>query len=214
MNGNVAGGGTPIQWPESERYALFAKHPEAQFPDGAQLQVGAEEVAVLLRDGMVVTTFGPGAHALSPTAVPALQMATDTAAPGFILGELYWVSTRPTYGDKFGGRCGEVRCPRTGATATTSVMGASVIRVADPPRFVISVATGGAADEMLRFIKGKLIHHIGACMAEWVAGGYFALTQLPAVGPQLAEVVPQHCQDLRDLGVEVVSLSDLVVRVS
>ena len=214
MNGNAAGGEASIQWPETERGALFTKRPQAPFAEGALLSVGEEQVALWLRDGMLVATFGPGSYPLSPSTVPALQMAVDSSAPGVIQGELYWVSTRPAYGYRFGGRCGVVRCPRTGETATPMVLGTVAFRVTDPPRLVISLAAGSSADEILQIIKGKLMHHLGACIAEWVAGGYFGLTQLPAIGPQLAQAVPPHCQDIRDLGVEVLSLDITNVSIS
>src|SRR5436190_23856942 len=68
---------------------------------GGELGCDASEVAVFWRDGRVLGALGPGRHTLDPSSAPFLQMAVS--ADGSIAATIYFVTTAPLRGIRFGG---------------------------------------------------------------------------------------------------------------
>jgi membrane protease subunit (stomatin/prohibitin family) len=102
--------------------------------------VGADEVALFVKDGTVQGKLGPGKHQLDSNNIPFLSRFLEKLTGGnLFIAELYFVSTREFPGVKFGGTIGDVRDPETGLGIGTMVYGDFSVRVTDPEKLVVGL---------------------------------------------------------------------------
>jgi membrane protease subunit (stomatin/prohibitin family) len=201
--------------PPDQKGALLAKHPSSSLALNAQLVVDPDETAVFVAMGSFAGQLGPGRHLLSPSGVPFLARLSAPGNPSAFQADLVFVTSRPLPMQRFGGPVGMQR-DRTGNTAQVRVFGSYTLWVTDPARLVVGLVGAGAADATgaLRQCGERVVQRVGACIAEWLSGGYFELGQLPGIGPQLAAAVPPHlAHELEGWGLVVQSLDEVSVQV-
>jgi len=115
-------------------------HPEHNIRMATQLTVGADEVALFVKDGTVQGKLGPGTHQLDTNNIPFLARFVEKLTGGnLFVAQLYFVSTREFPGVKFGGAIGDVRDPETGLGIGTMVYGDFSVRVTDPEKLVVGL---------------------------------------------------------------------------
>ncbi|MGZ6130403.1 MAG: SPFH domain-containing protein, partial [Myxococcaceae bacterium] len=99
---------------EAKNDIVYA-YPERNVRMMTQLTVGADEVAIFVKDGQVQGKLGPGRHTLDSQNIPFLGKFIEGFTGGnLFVAEIYFVSIREFPGVKFGGPIGDVRDPETG----------------------------------------------------------------------------------------------------
>jgi len=83
---------------------IIYAYPERNVRMMTQLTVGADEVAVFVKDGQVQGKLGPGRHTLDAQNIPFLGRFIEAFTGGnLFVTEIYFVSLREFPGVKFGG---------------------------------------------------------------------------------------------------------------
>jgi membrane protease subunit (stomatin/prohibitin family) len=139
---------------------IIYKYPERNIRMKTQLTVGADEVALFVKDGKVEGKLGPGRHTLDSSNIPFLSKLLEGFTGGnMFITEVFFVSTREFPGIKFGGPIGDVRDPETGLGIGTMVYGDFSIRVTEPERLVVGLVGMGRANsaEFLGWFKNQVL---------------------------------------------------------
>jgi membrane protease subunit (stomatin/prohibitin family) len=147
---------------------LYA-YPEHNLRMLTQLTVGADEVALFVKDGTVQGKLGPGLHQLDTKNIPFLSRFLEKLTGGnLFVAELYFVSTREFPGVKFGGPIGDVRDPETGLGIGTMVYGDFSVRVTDPEKLVVGLVglRQTSNEEFLSWFKSQVLKVVRDRVAE------------------------------------------------
>ncbi|MGZ6079792.1 MAG: SPFH domain-containing protein, partial [Myxococcaceae bacterium] len=87
---------------EAKNDIVYA-YPERNVRMMTQLTVGADEVAIFVKDGQVQGKLGPGRHTLDTQNIPFLGRFIEGFTGGnLFVAEIYFVSIREFPGVKFG----------------------------------------------------------------------------------------------------------------
>ncbi len=139
---------------------IIYKYPERNVRMLTQLTVGADEVALFVKDGKVEGKLGPGRHSLDTNNIPFLSRLIEGFTGGnLFVSEIFFVSTREFPSVKFGGPIGDVRDPETGLGIGTMVYGDFSIRVTDPEKLVVGLVGMGRSDnnDFLGWFKNQVL---------------------------------------------------------
>lgn len=176
-------------------------------PPNAEVACDPGEVAVLWRDGRVLGVLGPGRGALSPGAVPFVQMAL--APDGSLASWIYFVSVLPLRGIRFGGPLGAVQTAM-GASVSPRVFGDATVVASDPSRLVQAVSAAPDADPSATLASYVSYAILEATRAIVTASSDIA--GLAADGRGLASrVVGDANSRLGPVGLEIRELTSLTV---
>ncbi|MFE7801079.1 SPFH domain-containing protein [Nocardia sp. NPDC057440] len=131
-----------IAVPEDRKNQMVYKWPDLNIRRYSRVIVNADEMALFVKSGQVVTAMGPGRHRVDADELPVLGALVDRATGGnFYRAELYFVSTRETSGIKFGGRLADIFDPVSEQVVTLRAFGEFALSVRDP-REMLSTLTG------------------------------------------------------------------------
>jgi membrane protease subunit (stomatin/prohibitin family) len=147
---------------------LYA-YPERNVRMMTQLTVGADEVAVFVKDGQLQGKLGPGRHTLETQNIPFLGRLIEGATGGnLFVAEIYFVSMREFPGVKFGGPIGDVRDPETGLGIGTMVYGDFSVRVTEPEKLILGLVglRRTTNDEFLAWFKSQVMKVVRDRVAE------------------------------------------------
>lgn len=139
---------------------LVYKYPERNIRIMTQLTVQADEVALFVKDGVVVGQLGAGRHNLDTNNVPFLSRLLEKVTGGnLFIAEVYFVTTREFPQVKFGGPIGDVRDPETGLGIGTMVFGDFSLQVTDPAKLVVGLVGLRKADndEFIGWFKSQVL---------------------------------------------------------
>lgn len=170
-----------IARPDTAKGHILYKHPDRNIRQGTELTVGADEVAIFVRDGMVKGTLGPGRHTLNSDSVPFLGMLIDYATGGNLyLAELYFVTTREIPSIKFGGPIGELLDPQTQLVVGTMVFGEFSLRVSAPEKLLLGLVglRRSSDDEILAWFRQLFQRTIKDTIAELIVKKNWPLLQV------------------------------------
>lgn len=150
---------------------IIYKYPERNVRMMTQLTVMADEVALFVKDGVVVGKLGAGRHNLDTNNVPFLSRLLEKVTGGnLFVAEIFFVTLREFPSLKFGGPIGETRDPETGLGIGTMVYGDFSLRVEDPEKLVVGLVGMRKAsnDDFLGWFKQQVLKVIRDRIAELV----------------------------------------------
>ncbi|HUM13579.1 MAG TPA: SPFH domain-containing protein [Myxococcaceae bacterium] len=147
---------------------LYA-YPERNVRMMTQLTVGADEVAVFVKDGQVQGKLGPGRHTLDTQNIPFLGRFIEAFTGGnLFVAEIYFVGLREFPGVKFGGPIGDVRDPETGLGIGTMVYGDFSVKVTEPEKLILGLVglRRTSNEEFLAWFKSQVLKVVRDRIAE------------------------------------------------
>ncbi len=204
-------GALMLERPAEQRDKLFFKHPEGKLARHCQVVVDASEVCVVTSLGKVLGVLPPGRHTLDPAHLPFLGSALDPSGAAFQV-EAFFVTTRPLIGHKFAVPPGKMR-DQQGNAADVMLFGSYTLRVADAAVVVQNVMNGGADPEgILHWTCDIVGREVKNCLATWVSGGHFGITNIEAAGAPLAQAVPPHCGETTMVALAIVGIDSVTVK--
>ncbi len=148
---------------------IIYPYPERNIRMMTQLTVGADEIALFVKDGQLQGKLGPGRHTLDAKNVPFLSGLLEKFTGGnLFVAEVYFVSTREFPGVKFGGPIGDVRDPDTQLGIGTMVYGDFSVRVTEPEKLVVGLVglRRASNDEFLAWFRSQMLKVVRDRIAE------------------------------------------------
>jgi membrane protease subunit (stomatin/prohibitin family) len=161
-----------IAVPDDKKNQMVFKWPDQSIRRFTRAIVNADEVALFVKTGQVVTALGPGRHQIDADEIPGLGILIDAATDGRAYrAELYFVGTREYPGVTFGGRIDDVQDPQTGLIVTLRVFGDYAVRIVDPAKLItnlvgtVDVTDNGAitnwvSDQLLKVMRTNVTTQI------------------------------------------------------
>jgi membrane protease subunit (stomatin/prohibitin family) len=204
--------------PDANKGDLVWKWGDPTIPNGAQLTVGADEVALFFRDGKFVGQVEPGRHTLETSSVPFLDQLIDKFTGGRVFkAELWFVSMREITGLKFGGRIGNIEDPKSGVPVELMVHGDYSLRATDPKQLILGLwgmkswasdaeFYGWFRDQVLKVIRDRIAELLVKKkwpMLEVTSGAY-----TEEIEEEVVQAVGRH---IESYGVKVVRLGNFVI---
>ena len=198
---------------------IIYKYPERNIRMMTQLTVMADEVALFVKDGVVVGKLGAGRHNLDSNNVPFLSRLLEKVTGGnLFVAEVYFVTLREFPSLKFGGPIGETRDPETGLGIGTQVYGDFSLRVEDPEKLVVGLVgmRKTSNDEFLGWFKQQVLKVIRDRIAEMVVKKKWPL--LDVTSGAYTEEIEQEViggvkQHVDPYGVTVVRFGNFVISI-
>jgi membrane protease subunit (stomatin/prohibitin family) len=135
-------------------------YPENNIRLMTQLTVAADEMAMFIKDGVVVGKLGPGRHNLDTNNVPFISALLEKVTGGnLFIAQIIFVTLREFSSLKFGGPIGDTRDPETGLGIGTMVYGDFSIKVSDPEKLVVGLVGMRKVgnDEFLGWFKNQVL---------------------------------------------------------
>lgn len=211
-----------IQRPDSKKDLIVYKHPDGTIPTYAQLTVDADEAAVFFRDGSIVGTLrtaGAGQrHTLSSQNIPFLGRILDNVTGGNIFTtDLYFVTMRPIYDQRFGGELGYIEDPLLGEMVTPRIFGDFVFQVVDPERFILNyvgLRQPEGNEGLTRWITGLFMNSVRQVVGEICVNEQKSMLQLLPVQQHIAEVLLQRCPDLNNIGCRILQIGQFQINLN
>jgi membrane protease subunit (stomatin/prohibitin family) len=139
---------------------IIYKYPENNIRMMTQLTVAADEMAMFIKDGVVVGKLGPGRHTLDTNNVPFISALLEKVTGGnLFIAEIIFVTLREFSSLKFGGPIGDTRDPETGLGIGTMVYGDFSMKVNDPEKLVVGLVgmRKVSNDEFLGWFKNQVL---------------------------------------------------------
>jgi membrane protease subunit (stomatin/prohibitin family) len=211
-----------IARPDSAKSLLLYKHPDKTVPNGAQLTIDSDEAAVFFRDGAIVGTLrtaGAGQrHSLRTENIPFLDRIVDKLTGGDVfVTDLFFVTLRPVFDQRFGGELGLIEDPILGELVTPRIYGSYAFQVVDPEAFIlkyVGLQGGRSNDDLLAWINGLFLNSIKTVIGQLcVTEQKSVLELLPMqdmIGKKLLEVAP----DLNAIGCRIVQIGQFALNLS
>lgn len=212
-----------IQRPDAKKGLIVYKHPDQTVPHYAQLTVDADEAAVFFRDGSIVGTLrtaGSGQrHTLSSQNIPFLGRLLDNVTGGNIFTtDLFFVTMRPVYEQKFGGELGYVEDPTLGEMVTPRIFGEYAFQIVDPERFIVNYVglrtVAENNDGVTRWIAGKFMNSVTTVVGEILVHEQKSMLQLMPLQSHIADKLVERAPDLNDIGVRIVQLGKFQINLT
>lgn len=208
--------------PDSAKELLVYKHPDDTIPDGAQLTIDADECAVFFKDGAVVGTLrtaGAGQrHRLSSENIPFLGQIIDKFTGGDVfVTDLYFVTQRPIFDQRFGGELGLVEDPLLGEMVTPRIFGTYAFQIVDPEAFIVKYMgmRGGASNqELLDWINGLFMNSVKTVMGEVMVSEQKSMLEVLPMQQLLADKFMERAPDLNDIGCRIVQMGQFNLNLS
>lgn len=211
-----------IHRPDDKKNLIVYKHPENTIPKFSQLTVDADEAAVFFRDGSIIGTMrtaGAGQrHMLDSQNIPFLSSIVDKVTGGNVfITDLYFVTMRPVYDQRFGGELGYVEDPMLGEMVTPRIFGKFAFQVVDPARFIVNYVGMRAPqgnEEVLGWIKERFRSSIKTVIGEVLVNQQKSFLQLMPLQEQLARAMENNAPDLAEIGVKILQVGDFNLNLS
>ena len=206
--------------PADKKDLLVYKHPDPTIPMHAQLTVDADEAAVFFRDGAIVGTLrtaGVGQrHQLDTQNLPFLSRFVDSFTGGQVFKtDLYFVTTRPMYDQKFGDELGPVTDPILGELVTPRMFGTFAFQIVDPEAFILKyTGLGTAHGDDLRWIKGLFMSSVRTVVGQVLVTEQKSMLELLPMQSMLRERFLQSAPDLSNIGVKLLEMGDFRINLS
>ena len=211
-----------IARPDGTKGQLVYKHPDSTIPKRSQLTIDADDAAVFLRDGSLVGTLrtaGAGQrHLLTSENVPFLGQIIDQFTGGDVyVTDLYFVTMRPVYDQRFGGELGLMEDPLLGEAVTPRIYGTYAFQVVNPEPFILKyVGLGGNKTnaEILRWIAGKFMNGIKTVLGQLLVTEQKSLLELMPMQQLLSERITASAPDLAEIGCRIAALGEFHINLS
>jgi membrane protease subunit (stomatin/prohibitin family) len=203
-----------IARPDSAKSQLLYKHPEKTIPNGAQLTIDADEAVVFFRDGAIVGTLrtaGAGQrHTLRSENIPFLGGIVDKLTGGDVfITDLYFVTLRPVFDQRFGGELGLIEDPMLGELVTPRIFGTYAFQVVDPEAFILKYAGMGGSrsnDDLLGWINGLFMNSIKTVIGALCVTEQKSLLQLMPMQDQIGKKLLEVAPDLNAIGCRITQI--------
>jgi membrane protease subunit (stomatin/prohibitin family) len=205
--------------PEAKDQIVY-RYPEHNIRMMTQLTVGADEVALFVKNGQVMGTLTAAGspHNLDTNNVPFLSALLEKFTGGnLFVAEVYFVSTREFPSLKFGGPIGDVRDPETGLGIGTMVYGDFSLRVTDAQKLVIGlVGLRQSNDDFLAWFKNQVLKVIRDRTAELLVKKRWPLLDVTS-GAYTEEIEQEVLTGVKPhvdkYGVEIVALGNFTISI-
>ncbi len=198
---------------------ILYKYPENNIRMLTQLTVGADELALFVKDGKIEGKLAAGRHTLDSQNIPFLAALLEKFTGGnMFLAEVYFVSLREFSGLKFGGPIGDVRDPETGLGIGTMVYGDFSIRVVEPEKLVLGLVglKRSSNEEFLGWFKSQVLKVIRDRIAELLVKKKWPLLDVTS-GAYTEEIEQEVIAGLKPhvdpYGMQVVRLGNFTVSI-
>ncbi len=212
-----------IQRPDDKKDLIVYKHPENTIPNMAQLTVDADEAAVFFRDGSligVLRTAGAGQrHQLTTENIPFLgQLIIDrVTGENIFTTDLFFVTMRPIYNQRFGGPLGMMEDPLLGEMVTPRIFGSFAFQIVDPARFIVGyhgLRGEQSNEQVVTWIKQKFMNSIKTVMGQVCVSQGKSLLELMAMTNELARAFETNCPDLAEIGIRIGQVGDFEINLT
>ena len=211
-----------IARPDAAKSQLIYKHPEKTIPNGAQLTIDADEAAVFFRDGAIVGTLrtaGAGQrHTLRSENVPFLGQIVDKFTGGDVfVTDLFFVTLRPVFDQRFGGELGLIEDPMLGELITPRIFGSYAFQVVDPEAFIlkyVGLQGGRSNDDLLAWINGLFLNSIKTVIGALCVTEQKSLLQLLPMQDQIGKKLLEVAPDLNAIGCRIVQIGQFSLNLS
>ncbi len=211
-----------IHRPDEKKELLIYKHPEPTIPMYSQLTVDADEAAVFFRDGAVVGTMrtaGAGQrHQLDSQNIPFLGKLIDKVTGGNIfITDLYFVTMKPMYNQRFGGQLGYMEDPMLGEMVTPRIFGTFAFQILDPARFIVNyigMGVGPTNEQALKWVKDAFRNSVKTVVGNVCVSEGKSLLQLMPLQSQLKAAMEQSAPDLENIGIKILQIGDFEINLS
>lgn len=211
-----------IQRPDPKKNLIVYKHPDPTVPMYSQLTVDADEAAVFFRDGAIVGTLrtaGAGQrHTLSTQNIPFLGRILDQVTGGNIFTtDLFFVTMRPIYEQRFGGELGYIEDPMLGEMVTPRVFGEFAFQVVDPERFILNYVGLRAPEgneQIMRWITGLFMNSVRQVVGEVCVSEQKSMLQLLPMQAQIGNLLLERCPDLSNIGCRITQMGQFQINLN
>lgn len=211
-----------IHRPDEHKDRLIYKHPEGTIPKFSQLTVDADEAAVFFRDGAVVGTMrtaGAGQrHQLDSQNIPFLGQLIDKVTGGNIfVTDLYFVTMKPKYNQRFGGQLGYMEDPMLGEMVTPRIFGTFSFQILDPARFIVNYVGMGVAptdEAALKWVQDTFRSAVKTVVGSVLVTEGKSMLQLMPLQSQLKAAMEQSAPDLENIGIKILQIGDFEINLS
>jgi len=149
-----------IARPDEAKDHIIYFYPENNIRLMTQLTVAADEMAMFVKDGVVVGKLGKGKHTLDSNNIPFISALLEKVTGGnLFIAQVIFVSTREFSSLKFGGPIGDARDPETGLGIGTMVYGDFSLQVMDPEKLVVGLVgmRKVSNDDFLGWFKNQVL---------------------------------------------------------
>jgi len=209
-----------IARPDQFKDHLIYKHPDKTIPMKAQLTVEADELCLFFKDGQFVGQFDAGRHTLDTGNIPFLGQLIDKFTGGDVfVAEAYFVTTRESTGNKFGGKIGKVRDPQSGLATEMMVNGTYSVKVIDPTKLVIGLVGLQRTDGngFLQWFREQVLKTIRDDIAELLVKQKWPLLDVTS-GAYTEEIEKEVLSGVREhvesYGLEVMRLGNFNIAIN
>ncbi|WP_216900817.1 SPFH domain-containing protein [Nocardia alni] len=197
-----------IAVPEDRKSQLLYKWPDLNIRRFSRVNVNADEIALFVKSGRVVTALGPGRHRLDAEALPVLSSLIDSlTGSNYYRAELYFVSTRELPGNRFGGRLADIADPVSEQVVTLRAFGEYSLCVRDPAELITSLvgtADLSRADAVQSWSADLLLKSMKVIVTQGISRGDWPVLGLSAaVEPIEAAVLRQTNLVLYEYGLRI-----------
>lgn len=211
-----------IHRPDDKKDLIIYKHPEQTIPMYAQLTVDADEAAVFFRDGSVVGTMrtaGIGQrHQLDSQNIPFLGQLIDKVTGGNIfVTDLYFVTMRPMYNQRFGGELGYMEDPLLGEMVTPRIFGTFSFQIVEPARFIVNYVGMGVSptnESVLKWVQDTFRSAVKTVVGNVCVSEGKSMLQLMPLQDQLKAAMEQSAPDLENIGIRILQVGDFNINLS
>lgn len=211
-----------IARPDSAKDQLVYKHPDQTIPNRAQLTVDADEAAVFFKDGSIVGTLrsaGVGhRHTLSTESIPFLDRIVDKFTGGNVfVTDLFFVTLRPVFNQRFGGELGMMEDPLLGEVVTPRIYGTFSFQIVAPEAFIVKymgVQGGKSNEDLLQWISGLMMNSIKTVIGQVCVSEQKSMLQLMPMQQLLAEKFMESTPDLNEIGARIVEMGQFQLNLS
>ncbi len=208
--------------PDGAKDDLVYKHPDQTIPNRAQLTVDADEAAVFFKDGSIVGTLrsaGVGhRHTLATESIPFLDRIVDKFTGGDVfVTDLFFVTLRPVFNQRFGGELGMMEDPLLGEVVTPRIFGTFSFQIVAPEAFIVNymgVQGGKSNDDLLKWIGGLMMNSIKTVIGEVCISEQKSMLQLMPLQQMLAEKFMASTPDLNEIGCRIVEMGQFNLNLS
>ncbi len=200
-----------IARPDQLKNLIVYKHPDETVPFWSQLTVDADECAVFFKDGQVMGVLGPGRHTLSTQNIPFLSNLVDRFTGGNVFkAEVFFVTTRPLRGLKFGGRFDNMVDPVTQVRCNPRIFGEYAAQITDPTRFIVGY-TGmrtqeGSNEEVMQWVAGQFMMEIEQIVADVCMEEKVSLNIVGGKKRELTNRFKKGAAALDDIGIQITDI--------
>lgn len=209
-----------IARPPDRANEIVFKWPDQNIRMMSQLTVRSDEVALFVKNGVVVGVLPPkdGSYSLETHNIPFLSRLLEGVTGGnLFIAELFFVLTREIPNLRFGSPVGMMQDPKLKIAVTPLVHGEFSLRVTDPQKLVVGMAgmaAGGQDDVFLHWFTEQLKKIMREELASMVVKkglGLFDMTSGAYNSDIEAAVLQRVQQEVGPNGVQVSRLGSVEV---